>query len=70
MILHLGRLEQKRGYLSTNYHETDVEGELMDLCDANGRNSCNFPDNIVIGAIADIKDTILDILVFGIQLIN
>jgi hypothetical protein len=42
--------------LPTNYNETDVKDELIDLCDANGRNSCNFPYNIVLGAIADVGD--------------
>lgn len=42
--------------LPTNYNEKDVKDEITDLCDANGNNSCNFPYNIVLGAIADVGD--------------
>jgi hypothetical protein len=42
--------------LPTNYTERDVKDELIEICDANGRNSCNFPYNIVLGAIADVGD--------------
>jgi hypothetical protein len=42
--------------LPTNYNEMDVKNNITALCDANGHNSCNFPYNIVLGAIADIGD--------------
>lgn len=42
--------------LPTNYNERDVRNNITALCDANGRNSCNFPYNIVLGAIADVGD--------------
>jgi hypothetical protein len=40
--------------LPSNYKERDVKNNITALCDANGRNSCNFPYNIVLGAIADV----------------
>ena len=42
--------------LPSNYKERDVKDNITALCDANGRNSCNFPYNIVLGAIADVGD--------------
>lgn len=42
--------------LPSNYKERDVKNNITALCDANGRNSCNFPYNIVLGAIADVGD--------------
>lgn|SRR5918994_1584015 len=42
--------------LPTNYKETDVKDEIKSICDANGRNSCDFPYNTVLGAIADVGD--------------
>ena len=42
--------------LPTNYKERDVKNNITALCDANGHNSCNFPYNIVLGAIADVGD--------------
>ena len=42
--------------LPSNYKEGDVNDNITALCDANGRNSCNFPYNIVLGAITDVGD--------------
>jgi hypothetical protein len=42
--------------LPTNYKERDVKDNMTALCDANGRGSCNFPYNIVLGAKADVGD--------------
>lgn len=42
--------------LPSNYKERDVKNNITALCDANGRNSCNFPYNIVLGATADVGD--------------
>jgi hypothetical protein len=42
--------------LPSNYKERDVKDNITALCDANGGNSCNFPYNIVLGAIADVGD--------------
>ena len=42
--------------LPSNYKERDVKNNITALCDANGRGSCNFPYNIVFGAIADVGD--------------
>jgi hypothetical protein len=42
--------------LPSNYKERDVKNNITALCDADGRGSCNFPYNIVLGAIADVGD--------------
>jgi Alpha/beta hydrolase of unknown function (DUF900) len=42
--------------LPSNYKERDVKNNITALCDANGHGSCNFPYNIVLGAIADVGD--------------
>jgi hypothetical protein len=42
--------------LPSNYKERNVKNNITALCDANGRNSCNFPYSIVLGAIADVGD--------------
>jgi hypothetical protein len=47
---------EKRISLPTNYNETDVKDEIKNICDANGHNSCDFPYNTVLGAIADVGD--------------
>ena len=70
MIQHLDKLEQIYNGISlpSNYKERDVKDNITALCDANGRNSCNFPRyNIVLGAIADVGIIILDMWVLGIQ---
>jgi hypothetical protein len=42
--------------LPKNYNETDVKDKIKSICDANGHNSCDFPYNTVLGAIADVGD--------------
>jgi hypothetical protein len=42
--------------LPSNYMERDVKNNITALCDADGRGSCNFPYNIVLGSIADVGD--------------
>jgi hypothetical protein len=47
---------EKRISLPANYNEKDIAKNIPALCDANGHNSCDFPYNTILGAIADVGD--------------
>jgi Alpha/beta hydrolase of unknown function (DUF900) len=53
----LGQTGAEKGIsLPINYKEKDVKDEIKSICDANGHNSCDFPYNTILGAIADVGD--------------